>query len=164
MCVGPRCTENGVLAEAMFGVLGEQIDARPELRVKRTRTHCMVACKAQAPVVVVYPEGVWYRCEDASAIERVTMGTKVSQPCCTKLPPSLPPFSAPSACRPAATYPEAAPGALARLRHSLARAWRRPVRPRSKVAAWGRPVWPPAGHGERPCRLSCCREPRCERG
>jgi (2Fe-2S) ferredoxin len=73
MCVGPRCTENGVLAEAMFGVLGEQIDARPELRVKRTRTHCMVACKAQAPVVVVYPEGVWYRCEDAGAIERVVV-------------------------------------------------------------------------------------------
>jgi (2Fe-2S) ferredoxin len=73
MCTGPRCTENGVLAEAMFAVLGEQIDARPELRVKRTRTHCMVACKAQAPVVVVYPEGVWYRCEDAAAIERVVV-------------------------------------------------------------------------------------------
>jgi len=73
MCTGPRCTENGVLAEAMFAVLGEQIDARPELRVKRTRTHCMVACKAQAPVVVVYPEGVWYRCEDAAAIERVVI-------------------------------------------------------------------------------------------
>lgn len=73
MCTGPRCTDNGVLAEAMFAVLGEQIDARPELRVKRTRTHCMVACKAQAPVVVVYPEGVWYRCEDAAAIERVVV-------------------------------------------------------------------------------------------
>ncbi|MBP0599434.1 ferredoxin [Herbaspirillum sp. LeCh32-8] len=73
MCVGPRCTENGVLAESMFAVLGEQIDARPELRVKRTRTHCMVACKAQAPVVVVYPEGVWYRCEDAQAVERVVV-------------------------------------------------------------------------------------------
>lgn len=73
MCVGPRCTDNGVLAEAMFGVLGEQIDARPALCVKRTRTHCMVACKAQAPVLVVYPEGVWYRCEDASAIERVVV-------------------------------------------------------------------------------------------
>jgi len=73
MCTGPRCTEDGVLAEAMFAVLGEQIDARPDLRVKRTRTHCMVACKAQAPVVVVYPEGVWYRCQDAAAIERVVV-------------------------------------------------------------------------------------------
>lgn len=73
MCTGPRCTPDGVLAEAMFAVLGEHIDARPELRVKRTRTHCMVACKAQAVVVVVYPEGVWYRCEDADAIRRVVV-------------------------------------------------------------------------------------------
>jgi (2Fe-2S) ferredoxin len=71
MCTGPRCTDNGVLSEAMFAVLGEQIDARPELKVKRTRTHCMVACKSQAAVLVVYPEGVWYRCKDAAAVERV---------------------------------------------------------------------------------------------
>jgi (2Fe-2S) ferredoxin len=73
MCTGPRCTEDGVLSEAMFAVLGEKIDARPGLTVKRTRTHCMVACKAQGPVVVVYPEGVWYRCEDEAAIERVVV-------------------------------------------------------------------------------------------
>ena len=71
MCTGPRCTEDGLRAEAMFGVLGEAIDARPELRVKRTRTHCMVACKNQGPLAVVYPEGVWYRCEDAAAVERI---------------------------------------------------------------------------------------------
>jgi len=71
MCTGPRCTEDGVLSEAMFAVLGAQIDAHPELRVKRTRSHCMVACKSQAAVLVVYPEGVWYRCQDAAAIERV---------------------------------------------------------------------------------------------
>lgn len=71
MCVGPRCTENGVAAQAMFELMGEKIDARPELRIKRTRTHCMVACRAQAPVLVVYPEGVWYRCADEAALERI---------------------------------------------------------------------------------------------
>jgi (2Fe-2S) ferredoxin len=71
MCTGPLCTENGVLAEAMFAVLGEKLDARPELRVKRTRTHCMVACRVRAPVVVVYPEGVWYRAENEAALERI---------------------------------------------------------------------------------------------
>jgi (2Fe-2S) ferredoxin len=71
MCTGPLCSENGVLAEAMFALLGEMLDARPELRVKRTRTHCIVACSVRAPVVVVYPEGVWYRVEDEAALERI---------------------------------------------------------------------------------------------
>ena len=71
MCTGPRCTEEGVLSEALFAELGAQIDARPELRVKRTRTHSMVACTSQAAVLVVYPEGVWYRCKDAAAVQRV---------------------------------------------------------------------------------------------
>lgn len=71
MCVGPRCTENGVAAQAMFELMGEKIDAREHLAVKRTRTHCMVACRAQAPVLVVYPEGVWYRCADEAALDRI---------------------------------------------------------------------------------------------
>ena len=61
---------NGERAQAMFELMGEKIDALPELRVKRTRTHCMVACRAQGPVLVVYPEGVWYghvRPEDVAA-------------------------------------------------------------------------------------------------
>ncbi|MFC0679768.1 ferredoxin [Lysobacter korlensis] len=71
MCVGPRCTPDGERAQAMFELMGEKIDARPELSIKRTRTHCMVACKAQAPVLVVYPEGVWYRVEDEQALDRI---------------------------------------------------------------------------------------------
>ena len=71
MCVGPRCTENGERAQAMFELMGEKIDALPELRVKRTRTHCMVACRAQGPVLVVYPEGVWYRYETEADIEEI---------------------------------------------------------------------------------------------
>lgn len=55
----------------MFELMGEKIDARPELRIKRTRTHCMVACRNQGPILVVYPEGVWYRCDDETALERI---------------------------------------------------------------------------------------------
>jgi (2Fe-2S) ferredoxin len=55
----------------MFKRLGEKIDARPQLRVKRTRTHCMVVCKNKGPFVVVYPDGVWYRCTDEHALERI---------------------------------------------------------------------------------------------
>jgi (2Fe-2S) ferredoxin len=71
MCTGPRCTENGVEAQAMFELMGEKIDALPELRVKRTRTHCMVACRAGGPLLVVYPEGAWYRCPDEAALDRI---------------------------------------------------------------------------------------------
>jgi (2Fe-2S) ferredoxin len=73
MCTGPLCTEGGVQAEVMFRQLGEKIDAREHLRIKRTRTHCMVACKAKAPILVVYPEGVWYRCVDEAALERIVV-------------------------------------------------------------------------------------------
>ncbi|MDC8756767.1 (2Fe-2S) ferredoxin domain-containing protein [Janthinobacterium fluminis] len=71
MCVGPRCTENGLQAQAMFELMGEKIDARPELTVKRTRTHCMVACRNNGPILVVYPEGVWYNRVDEAAVERI---------------------------------------------------------------------------------------------
>jgi (2Fe-2S) ferredoxin len=73
MCVGPRCTEDGIKAQAMFELMGEKIDARPELRIKRTRTHCMVACRNQGPILVVYPEGVWYRCDNETALERIVI-------------------------------------------------------------------------------------------
>ncbi|MGV8892185.1 MAG: (2Fe-2S) ferredoxin domain-containing protein [Burkholderiaceae bacterium] len=73
MCVGPRCTEDGVQAQAMFELMGKKIDARPELRIKRTRTHCMVACQNQGPIIVVYPEGVWYQCADEAALERIVV-------------------------------------------------------------------------------------------
>ncbi len=41
-------------------------------RVRVNKAGCLDRC-AGGPVAVVYPEGVWYRCEDASAIERVVV-------------------------------------------------------------------------------------------
>ncbi|GAC1316211.1 MAG: ferredoxin [Collimonas sp.] len=71
MCTGPLCTKDGVQSQAMFERLGQKIDARSQLKVKRTRTHCMVACKMKGPILVVYPEGIWYRCADERALERI---------------------------------------------------------------------------------------------
>lgn len=71
MCVGPRCTEDGVASQAVFTQLGALIDAQPALRVKRGRTHCMLACREEGPIMVVYPDGVWYHRVDAAAAARI---------------------------------------------------------------------------------------------
>jgi (2Fe-2S) ferredoxin len=73
MCVGPRCTHEGVQSETLFQRLGQLLDTRPQLQVKRTRTRCFAACKIEMPVLVVYPEGVWYRCPDEAALERIVI-------------------------------------------------------------------------------------------
>jgi len=71
MCVGPRCEPREGRAQTVFEHMGHVIDAHPELAVKRTRTHCMVACKFEGPVVVVYPEGVWYQRVNEANAERI---------------------------------------------------------------------------------------------
>lgn len=71
MCVGPRCEPREGRAQAVFEHMGNVIDAHPELAVKRTRTHCMVGCKFEGPVVVVYPEGVWYQRVNEENAERI---------------------------------------------------------------------------------------------
>ncbi len=70
MCTGPRCTEGGMQSEEMFIKLGKAIDAKPELRVKRTRSNCFAICK-DGPILVVYPDGVWYRHVDDKLLQRI---------------------------------------------------------------------------------------------
>jgi (2Fe-2S) ferredoxin len=72
VCTGPRCDIDGVPAHALFHRLGEMIDARPDIKVKRTRTQCFMVCK-EAPILVVYPEGVWYHRVDEKALERIVV-------------------------------------------------------------------------------------------
>jgi len=71
MCTGPLCTKDGIQAQAMFDLLGKKLDVRPHLKVKRTRTHCMVACKNKGPYLVIYPEGTRYRCPYETILDRI---------------------------------------------------------------------------------------------
>ena len=70
MCTGPRCTEGGCQAEAMFVRLGQLIHACSGLRAKRTRSHCFAVCK-EGPILVVYPDGIWYHRIDEETLERI---------------------------------------------------------------------------------------------
>ena len=54
---------------------GEPLDAMPETppgagRVLRTKVDCLRVCE-QGPIVVVYPEGTWYRGVDEQVMERI---------------------------------------------------------------------------------------------
>jgi (2Fe-2S) ferredoxin len=70
MCTGPRCTDNGIEAEALFKKLGQLIDRHGGLPVKRTRTHCFAICK-EGPILVVYPDGIWYHRLDETTLEHI---------------------------------------------------------------------------------------------
>lgn len=70
MCTGSRCSEHHTEADSIFQLLGQKIDARPQLKVKRTRSNCFAVCK-NGPILVVYPEGVWYSCPDEAVLERI---------------------------------------------------------------------------------------------
>ncbi len=50
--------------------------------VKCSTVSCLGQCK-QAPVLLVYPDGVWYQCEDEAALEKIVekhlIGGKVAK-------------------------------------------------------------------------------------
>jgi (2Fe-2S) ferredoxin len=73
ICIGKLCDPGGkasALYESLPGLLGDLAAYRNPLRVKRGVCPCLGVCSA-GPIVVVYPEGVWYANVNTDTLQRI---------------------------------------------------------------------------------------------
>ena len=70
VCMGPRCTVRG--AVAVWEAIGEALKTTPGLqcRLRPLQTSCQYPCN-HGPLVIVYPEGVWYGRLEAQEVGQV---------------------------------------------------------------------------------------------
>jgi (2Fe-2S) ferredoxin len=73
VCTGPRCTVNGQ-SEALFKVMARKLKDysldQGMNAVRQTRCNCFLVCSG-GPIVVVYPDNVWYRKVTPELLDRI---------------------------------------------------------------------------------------------
>lgn len=73
LCTGPYCDPDGkaaALYQKLPGLLGDLARYQNPCRVKRGTTPCLGVC-VDGPLVVVYPEGIWYHRVDEPLLARI---------------------------------------------------------------------------------------------
>jgi (2Fe-2S) ferredoxin len=66
----PKCCDRN-LSISVWEYLKQRIkDLNLETKVFRTKANCLRICQA-GPIMVVYPDGVWYHSVDAQVIDRI---------------------------------------------------------------------------------------------
>lgn len=63
-CTGSDCDGKSLIKEA------RKLLGKDSVHVKRSKVKCLGACKF-GPVVIVYPDGVWYRCPSKKVLRKI---------------------------------------------------------------------------------------------
>ncbi len=63
-CTGGDCDGKGLMKEA------RKLLGKDSVHIKRSKIGCLGACKL-GPLMIVYPDGVWYRCPSKKALKQI---------------------------------------------------------------------------------------------